>query len=501
MHQFSPLNLPSSDHIPLVLSALQHIPFRIDGSGSLLPSLIILPQNNQYWQALGVATKRTRQWTIPVVMNIIWVLISSLLSIVDSFVGFSHFITIPGDAGYSTAAVWTYLLPLVVGWLHVGSQPEANHLSKALNEAHATVHVATAEGPVLATEVTCRPTYAIEHSTKHINSSNADEKRTAPIFNYSRVFIWSQSAEYILSLSRHAATKAARGVTVGHGGEWKIDASGAIAASNWIGNETEVVQYCTGHRVPTNPNPRDPQSHIPPALYSTFPPSSGSSAMTSPTAATYSDSDALAQEQLLAQPLEEDEEASLRWARALPEKPVFATGVFRRVAHAASLGLGLQWGTTGASIFIHNTPQKGMNCRTLTFAIYGATATASFLLLLLSSILSHLARRQDVHERRSSSKKLIGCVTALTTWLGKVIAVMNGFGILLSCVMQFAGVYDSCFCSSDVFSGDPNGLVFIEEAFKGSEVYGRWVGGIIMAFGASALYALVIHAAAPTTRE
>ena len=436
-------------------------------------------------------------------MNIIWVLVSFLLSIVDSFVDFSHFITIPGDAGYSTVAVWAYLLPLVVGWLHVGSQPEANHLFKALNEAYATAYVATNEGPVLAAEVTGRPTYAIEPSTKHINSSNADEKRTAPIFNYSRVFIWSQSAEYILSLCRHAAAKAARRVTVEHGGEWKIDTGGAIAASNWIGNEAEVMQYCTGHRVPANPNPRDPQSHIPPAASSAFPPSPKSSAMTLLTAATYSDSETLVQRQLLAQPPEEDEEASPTWARALPEKPVFATGVFHRVAYAAILGLGLQWGTTGASIFIHlNTPPKGMSCRTLTFTIYGATATAAFLLLLLSSILSHLARCQNVHERRSSLKKLIGRIAALTTWFGKFIAVMNGFGILLSCIMQFAGVYDSCFCSSDVFSGDPNGLVlFIEEAFKGSEVYGYWVGGIIMAFGASALYALVIYVAAPTTRR
>jgi len=83
-------------------------------------------------------------------------------------------------------------------------------------------------------------------------------------------------------------------------------------------------------------------------------------------------------------------------------------------------------------------------------------------------------------------------------WLGKLIAIMNGFGILLSCIMQFAGVYDNCFCSSTIFGGDPNGLVsFIEDDVKGSEVYRYWIGGIIMAFGASGLYTFAIYVATP----
>jgi len=194
-----------------------------------------------------------------------------------------------------------------------------------------------------------------------------------------------------------------------------------------------------------------------------------------------------------------DEEAPSTEVRAVPEKPVFATEVFQRVAFAVILALGLQWGTTGAAVMIHlNTPPKGIGCRATTFTIFGSAATAAFLLLLLSSIFAHMARRQNVRERRSGLKSLIGCIATFTRWLGKFIAIMNGFGILLSCTMQFAGVYDNCFCSSTIFGGNPNGLVwFIEQDITGSEVYRYWIGGIIMAFGVSGLYTFAIYVATP----
>jgi hypothetical protein len=163
--RFSYLHFPNKDHIPLVVSTLQHIPFTIDASGPLLPSLIVLPQNDRYWKVLGAAAKRTRQLSIPVAMNIIWTIVAFVFTIVDSFMSSDGSVTDPGDAGYSIAAVWIYLLPLVVGWLHVGSQPEADHLRNALEEAQGIAYVATTTEPVLATrvtEATGRSTRAIE---------------------------------------------------------------------------------------------------------------------------------------------------------------------------------------------------------------------------------------------------------------------------------------------------------------------------------------------------
>ena len=498
--QFIYLHFPNKDHIPLAVSALQHIPFKIDVSGPLLPSLIVLPQNNQYWKVLGIAAKRTRQWSIPVAMNIAWVLVAFLFTIVDSLVDFGHFITIPGDAGYSIAAVWTYLLPLVVGWLHVGCQPDSDHLRSALDDAQEIAYVATDAEPALAKDSACAR--AIQPSTENLDHVNADEKKTAPIFNYSRVFIWSQNAKRILTLYENAASKADQKITVQRGGGWMGNDGGTIAKYNRIGNEAEVVEYCMEEpEVPLDPNPicRSPQLPIPltPCSCSAFPPSPEPPAVPFLTAGTYADADAHKRSPSTSSKY--DEEATTAEVRAAPEKPVFETEVFQRVIFAAILALALQWGTTGAAILIQfNTPPKGFGCRSLTFSIYGAAGTVVLLLLLFSSILSHLARHQSPRQERSGSKTLIGYIAAFTRWLAKTIAILNGFGILLSCTMQFAGVYDNCFCSSTIFGGNPNGLVsFIDQDIKGSEVYRYWIGGTIMAFGVSGLYTFAIYVATP----
>jgi hypothetical protein len=414
---------PNNDHIILVISSLQHIPFKIEASA--LSPLIALPRGNKYWEGLGAAAKRTRQWSIPVAVNIVWVLVAFLFTIVDSFVDFNSFIIVPGDAGYSIAAVWTYLLPLVVGWLWVGSQLEANHLSKALDDAHKFESMVTATEP------------AIRSSTEHIDHVNADEKKTTPIFNYSRVFIWSQNAERILRLYREADSK-----------------------------EIPVPHEEGG-------GPGSPGD------------TAGPFAVVPPTARMHAGGSV--NDHLLLE------------GQAAPKEPVFAVKVFWRVLAATLLALGLQWGTTGASILIHlMTPPKGMGCRAVTYIVYGITATIAFWLLLFSSTLAHLARRQSIHKKRSGLKRIVGCTATFTRWLGKFIAIINGLGILLSCIVQLGGVYDSCFCSSTIFGGNPNGLVcLLGPDIKASEVYGYWIGGTLMALGTSALYAFAIYIATP----
>ena len=442
--QFQYLHFPNNADPPLALSALQHIPFRIDASGHLLPSLIVLPQNNDYWKFLAAVAKRTRQWSIPMVMNIFWVLVAFSFTIVGSLVDFQEVISVPGDVGYPIVAVWSYLLPLVIGWLYVGSQTEAGHLRDALDEAHHMAYAATATEPAPALQTPNHP-QAIKYSTELIDHVNADEKKTAPIFNYARVFIWSQNTEYILGLYRHADAKAHKRQTVRRGVSWMSSGTGGTVPENRIGNEEEVLQYCMEK------------------------------------SKTAGDAD------------------SPETAEAAPMKPIFATGVIHRVVLATILAHVLQWGTTGASILIHIfTPPKGFGCRALTFTVYGAAGTFSFWLLLLSSVLAHMVRHQTVTHRRSGSAVFIGYIAALTRWLGKTIAVMNGIGLLIACCMQFGGLYDNCFCSSSLFGGSPNGLVkFLEPNIKGSQVYGCWIGGLAMAFALSALYAFVIYLATP----
>lgn len=175
--QFFYLHFSNKEHILPVVGALQHIPFTINPLDSLLPSLIVLPQNDQYWKHLGAAAQRTKQASIALWISLIWVFLAFLLTLIDSFVDFNHFITIPGAAGYSTVAVWSYLLCLVTGWLEVGFQREGNSLCDALDGAHQIAYMATAAEPALAAQVAGPSARGIDPSTGHIDYANRDEKK------------------------------------------------------------------------------------------------------------------------------------------------------------------------------------------------------------------------------------------------------------------------------------------------------------------------------------
>lgn len=268
-----------------------------------------------------------------------------------------------------------------------------------------------------------------------------------------------------------------------------------IMAENRVGNEAEVVQYCAEKtRVAIFRNPTRDSSHLPGTPFaqnSTPIPSSepltveGHTAnivqRTSPSGSFVFDEETLAVAGNQA---------------AMPEKPIFATGVFRRVAFAAFLAIVLQWGTTGASVLIYySEPPTGVGCRASTFIAYCALGTIAFGLLLSSSMFAHLARRQDIHERRSDLKTFIGYTAALTRWLGRLIAFTNCFLILVSCFLLLGGVYENCFCFAFVLGHD---LITLQFAPTHSVKYFYTeVLGTAMAVGASVLYSFVIYFATP----
>lgn len=309
--------------------------------------------------------KKTRQWNMPAAMNIMWVTVAFLLTIVDSFADFDNFLTIPGDSGYALVAVWSYLLPLVVGWLNVGSQPEADHLRVALEEANANAWIATPGEPIVASSVAGRPSRAIEYAKRNVSRVQSDEKRTSPIFNYSRVFLWSQQAQRILKLYESASAKADQKISVS-GEDWYLSEHGVDRRNRTGGTETQVVGYCTdSNSVP-----------FAMAMGSLAFPEPMNSPYT-PGLGPYTPSPYTPEAKFLP-------ELPSYFSRRNTRRPLWAPHVFERVAFAFCLGILLQWGSSGAGAFclfqpfrctqtrllavmIHmETPPKGIGCRSLT---------------------------------------------------------------------------------------------------------------------------------------
>ena len=458
---FLDVEYQNSGLIPTALAAFHNIPVKIEYSPPFLQSLVVLPKNDQYWPQLAAANK-TRRWSIPLVMSYFLAIFSVILSMADSISSHS------GNIGYAISSIWTFLLPLILGWLHVGCEPEPCHLRNSLAAANRNAWVATGkrDQPTRMTEPK-----AIEFArADDIDLARRDEYKPVPTFNYSRTFVTPMIAEVVLRLTKNASANARRHIPVkstsgGEVTEWVESGGDEILSENRVGTTTEVTEYCTrvlylSERTSRPVTPLDIQS-------------------TDTTNSTLLDDGLI---------------TPSRWA----------PGIWKRVTIASILALGLQWGTAGAAIFIHYlTPPAGLGCRSFAFLIYGITSTLSFFLFLASSILAHMCRPLPGQvPTRSRSRTYQNAGAIICRWLGKCVAIVSAIGILLVCFFQVTGAFDNCFCASTAFGRwgrQPvvfTGINFVPD----SRTLSLWIGGLVAAFLTSILFGFSMYIGSPPRR-
>ena len=158
-------------------------------------------------------------------------------------------------------------------------------------------------------------------------------------------------------------------------------------------------------------------------------------------------------------------------------------------------------GITSWSAFMiaYNTPTVGIGCRSFTYMMYTLVSTFSCLLFILSSYCynrqsclrerhddceieprrsrsqSHTmsrgsdsgemielgdmsSRRSQMHTERKGADRgdlemvqtfsFLDAVSIMALLSGKMLAILNAFFIVTSCILEFAGVYQNCFCNS-----------------------------------------------------
>jgi len=462
---FLDVRYPNSRRISTVLSAFHHVPIRVSPRAPLLHSLLVLPKNDEFWCHLAAANE-TRRWSIPLVVSYVLVIFSVILTIMDSITS-----PPPGDTGYSTAAIWTPLLPLIIGWLSIGCEPGPGHLRNSLDTANQKVWVATERRDKPA-----KGSLVIEFAKAgDVDLARKDELKPVPIFNYSRAFTTPLNAELILGLMKNAATNAEQRIPVANVmgrivPVWVEGEGNEISDENRVGTDTEVTEYCT---------------RILPQL-------GLNSSSTSPLG-IQSPEMASSNNTLLPLHNARLDRNSSRWA----------PGIWKRVAIATALALGLQWGTAGAAVMIHYTaPPVGLGCRALSFMLYGAAGTLSFLFFLASSILAHMSR--PLQGRRRVHSRLHTCQNAgaiICRWLGKFIAMVSAMGILLVCFFQITGAFNSCFCSSITFDKGEHPVVILAINYVvSSNILRIWIGGLAFAFSTALLFGFSMYLGRPPSR-
>ncbi|KAK5133785.1 hypothetical protein LTR08_007214 [Meristemomyces frigidus] len=452
-----------------LLQEAQQVPLRASQAKGWLSSLIVVPGNGEWWEHLESRLKSTRRGvTASLVAQMALASVTYLFTVITSLVESL------GDQTtglqISAGSLWIWLIPVIIGWITVGTQYSHRSIDDALE---AELAMRALEPPIVSPTPYLRqgqrgltgrsglspqpslvqtsldgfdaPGVAcLELPTWYGADVEGDEKRKGPIYNYARLFTWWQLA----STLDHAFWNTLQNISHGN--------------------------VC-GSTPGPNAQPWDHQD--PPAN------------------------------------LEGDIGDSARYcglgaARiyAYPSWSDMPSDVYRRIFAASCWGLFLQWGTTGASIFIaYLTPTVGLGCNSGGYLLYGILGTLVWACLLTSSLLSHeiMLRYQEVHitnpsmdfrarydpqvpnpnqYTRTKSHNALCAVAVILRYFGKAVAIGNTAWLIVSSLLNFTGAYNSCWCQSNALKFGKNGWVVLFKDAHDLQAAASpsWGGGLFM---------------------
>jgi len=145
---FSSCDYHNSRNAARILNNLQQAPLKVTTDAALLASLVVLPENDDWWGELVAWLDFTHTWSISAAASIAWVIVAYILAVVDSITGPY---SVGETSGQSIGSLWLWLLPIVAGWLQLSPKCDSERLQKAINRANRIAYVATSgDGPELA---------------------------------------------------------------------------------------------------------------------------------------------------------------------------------------------------------------------------------------------------------------------------------------------------------------------------------------------------------------
>ena len=439
--RFSDIQYPNSQNAAKALVFLQQVPLRLTTRDGLLASLIVLSENDDWWECLVDRLEQTHTWTIAAATSIAWVIIAFVFTTTDSLMNLGEDVN---SNGQGVGSLWLWLIPMIVGslWVPVSSHDK---LKAGIGKANDLAFVAARNNrpqdndppnldtPMPVTLVS--PMQAIGICKKG-EVFTKDATRAAPVFNYSRIWEWSSAVETIARAFEHADEKARQHLP-------------ADTSKEWVPQEDKRLRYHRGNRTGTVAQVQS---------YCGF-------------------------------PVQGDEE---------PLQPT-PPGVGERIFIASVAALGLQWGTTvSAAIAMVFTPTSGLGCRSGSYLLYGVVSTMIWLALLLSSFLAHYAKaRHDGGGSPSSGFNSANLARGLATFLRRLsvlVAGCNALFVILACVSQFSNFYSTCYCNSSVLGrGSQRAYNIIAAGYDYDRMEAAWIGGVVLASGCVILFLFFLH--------
>ncbi|KAG9309679.1 hypothetical protein JVU11DRAFT_10351 [Chiua virens] len=227
-----------------VLSGLQQVPLRVHpGEDALFESLVVHPDNNEWWNIFAEELEYSHTWSIASATSILWVVIAYLLTVAHSIDNIAQ----DPSNGQETASGWLWLLPVVVGWLVLSPKCDYKRVLDAYNKANRRAFVANLYDPSgPSTHVTSSFGLTITlnpYWKQRPDIISPDEIRIPPIFNYARVWLWSQNAYMTSLFYRTAGEKSNRRIGVD---DQPIPGSAHddVPRESRLGNRDQIIRYC-----------------------------------------------------------------------------------------------------------------------------------------------------------------------------------------------------------------------------------------------------------------
>ncbi|KAJ6585068.1 hypothetical protein B0H19DRAFT_409324 [Mycena capillaripes] len=243
--RFSNSTYPNSRYAALILSSLQHTPLKVTTEGSLLASLVVLPENESWWRELAewLDYADIHTWTIAGVTSVAWVLIAYALTIVDAFNTISTDPNSNGQGLSGIGSIWLWMIPITIGYLQVSPRCDQQRVTNALNRANNISYVAGPDGAAVNADTI----HELRALSFHLERGSLfrDQEATAPIYAYSRFLPFVQVVEEFVSAFRYATEKSEARIPVDPTAQWAVGDGRTIHPANRSGTATQVETYCS----------------------------------------------------------------------------------------------------------------------------------------------------------------------------------------------------------------------------------------------------------------
>ncbi|KAK2030400.1 hypothetical protein LX32DRAFT_638264 [Colletotrichum zoysiae] len=500
-------------------------PMRLLHRDGLLERLVTRDANTTWWSEAAKNLKSTRRpVTFSLIAQLTVAIIAWILTVTGSLkqkVGDTEEALV-----LSSGSLWIWLVPVIIGWVMVGTQREEDTVKRAFQAANKHTRVENGvelindeDSPVLVPDA-----QRGDESQPHSPGTQPKQilgmfevvgwqPQQGPVFNYARSITWLNFADHLHKEFKAATRRLDQQSNEGAGLPQQPRTNGTTENP-----QQSRVNDITGRpqESPANGSIDHPQ-HL---SVTGGPPShprnehtgdNGSVCHSQHSSATTRASsyeldelsrlDGIAGNSQHSTAMGGSPGHKLFEFTTLDEMSPQAKSTFKRhVAWSLLVALVLQWGTTGWAIYMaYETVVKGLGCRSGSYIIYGVLATVSCAAMLLSAWVSHFTMRGYRHATTATAYlQFCGAVAVMTRLFGQLLLIGNTIWLLAISIFELIGFFDSCYCAgTELSKGLEHGWILLfksADALK-ADAQEAWQTGIGMGFVTTFLAVMIFYLA------